>query len=272
MFEAYLDESGIHDGAKVCLVAGYFGSRSQLRKLEQKWKSVLEDFDFPMKDFHAKELVGSRKHQPMLMELGKAIGEQRKVRPISWGVVIDDFLSFSEKQRRFLTGAKMMLNGDIQGTGCPNKPFFVPFQNIVRAITDATPVGGKAHFFFGCDKPFAGYVTDLWKQLLVENMEEVEKQKPWNTWHSRNRLGMPAFPPASETAQLQVADLLVHLTYRHMLEWQKNGKVENPSELLGLCLTNTRARSDHVFQNKDSFNDILEQCREISPGWDTEST
>jgi hypothetical protein len=68
MLEAYLDESGIHDGAKVCMVAGYFGGRSQLRKLERKWKSVLEDFAFPMKDFHAKELVDSRKHQPMLME------------------------------------------------------------------------------------------------------------------------------------------------------------------------------------------------------------
>ena len=109
---------------------------------------------------------------------------------------------------------------------------------------------------------------ELWKQLQVESMEDVEKQKPWNTWHSRDRLGMPSFPLASETAQLQAADLLVHLTYRHMLEWQKTGKVENPSDLLGLCLTNMRARADHVYQNKESFNDILEQCKDIALGLD----
>ena len=135
MIEAYLDESGIHDGAKVCMIAGYFGGRSQLGKLEQKWKSVLEDFDFPMKDFHTKSLVDSPnpKHQSMLKALAKAISEQRKVRPISWGIVPDDFYSLPEKQRRFLTGARMMLNGEISGTGCPNKPYFVPFQNIVRS-------------------------------------------------------------------------------------------------------------------------------------------
>jgi hypothetical protein len=266
MLEAYLDESGIHDGAKVCMIAGYFGGRSQLRKLEQKWKSVLEDFDFPMKDFHAKELIDSRKYRPMLTELGKAIAEQRKVHPISCGVVPEDFFSLSEKKRRFLTGAKMMLDGEIRGTGCPNKPYFVPFQNIVRAVTDGTPAGGKAHFFFGCDKPFAGYAMDLWQELLVENMEEVEVQKPWNTWHTRDRLGVPSFPLASETAQLQAADLLVHLTYRHMLEWQKTGKVQNPSDLLGLCLRNRRIKEDHVYQDRDSFNDILEQCKEIAPG------
>ena len=270
MIEAYLDESGIHDGAKVCMIAGYFGGRSQLGKLEQKWKSVLEDFDFPMKDFHTKSLVDSPnpKHQSMLKALAKAISEQRKVRPISWGIVPDDFYSLPEKQRRFLTGARMMLNGEISGTGCPNKPYFVPFQNIVRAVTDATSVGAKAHFFFGCDRPFSGYAMELWKQLQVESMEDVEKQKPWNTWHSRDRLGMPSFPLASETAQLQAADLLVHLTYRHMLEWQKTGKVENPSDLLGLCLTNMRARADHVYQNKESFNDILEQCKDIALGLD----
>jgi hypothetical protein len=41
MLEAYLDESGIHDGAPVCIVAGYFGDQSQMKKLG---KGMEEDF------------------------------------------------------------------------------------------------------------------------------------------------------------------------------------------------------------------------------------
>ena len=33
MIDAYLDESGIHDGADICVVAGYFGGPSQFKKL-----------------------------------------------------------------------------------------------------------------------------------------------------------------------------------------------------------------------------------------------
>jgi hypothetical protein len=35
MIDAYLDESGIHDGAEVCLIAGYFGGRVQWRKFSK---------------------------------------------------------------------------------------------------------------------------------------------------------------------------------------------------------------------------------------------
>jgi hypothetical protein len=35
MIDAYLDESGIHEGAEVCVIAGYFGGKGQWREIRQ---------------------------------------------------------------------------------------------------------------------------------------------------------------------------------------------------------------------------------------------
>ena len=105
MIEAYLDESGIHEGAAICVIAGYFGGRGQMRKLEKAWKEVLAYFHFPMEKFHAKNLIKSNKHHPMLGALAQAIAGQAKIHPVSYGIIADDFNSFSLAQRRFLTGA-----------------------------------------------------------------------------------------------------------------------------------------------------------------------
>lgn len=58
-----------------------------------------------MADFHAKSLVKLPEDLPMLRELARVIGQQRKVHPVSYGIIVDDFYSFFLAQRRFLTGA-----------------------------------------------------------------------------------------------------------------------------------------------------------------------
>lgn len=49
MIDAYLDESGIHDGSKVCVIAGYFGGPGQMKRFEKAWKETLARYSFPMK-------------------------------------------------------------------------------------------------------------------------------------------------------------------------------------------------------------------------------
>jgi len=260
--ESYLDESGIHDQARVCVIAGYFGTQIQLRKLEMAWKRTLRDFDFPMEKFHAKELIKTRDHRKMLEKLAKTIGKQRKVHPVSYGIVVEDFNSFTLEQRRFLTGATLQPNGELDPTGCPSKPYFVPFQNVVKLLTYYAPEGGKVHFSFGIDRPFYGYATELFKQMTdLTNAAE----KPWSTWQSRERLGIPQAPLAKETAQLQAADLLAHLTYLHMKEWLENGKVVRPSEMLTDCITNTRNKTDHQFQDGSCLELVLNEARRYVP-------
>ena len=60
MLEAYLDESGIHDGAHACVIAGYWGGEKQWRNFERAWKRIIEDADTPgLIEFHASKFWAS---------------------------------------------------------------------------------------------------------------------------------------------------------------------------------------------------------------------
>jgi hypothetical protein len=265
MIEAYLDESGIHDKARICVIGGYFGGPSQIKRLESAWKRTLADFNFPMKDFHAKDLLKNPKRRPMLKMLAKVAGEQQKVYPAICGIVVDDFNSFSLQERRFLTGAILdPKRRKLVTSGCPSKSYFVPFQNMVKLVTDAAPRGGKAHFSFGIDREFAEYATAMFKQMVMY----ASVNHPIHEWKSRDRLGDSHFPQASETAPLQAADLLVYLAYQHLDEHLRTGeKLLKPSELFLLCTANSRCKEDHSFQRKEHLQYTIDQAKRIAPGW-----
>jgi hypothetical protein len=268
LIEAYLDESGIHNGAAVCIVAGYFGTKGALRGLEKSWNITLGAYRFALRDFHAKNLVDRGHHHSMLVSLTNAIGKHRKVYPVSWGIVIDDFNSLSLEHRRFITGATLNPKSKkLISTGCPSKPYFVPFQNVVKIVTNATPPLAKAHFFVGVDRPFYEYATTLFQQFKVP----LPGTRPWNTWKGRDKLGVLSAPLASETPQLQAADLLAYLTYRHMVEWNAHGKVAQPSELLSACLKNSRGNFDHQYSCKESMSSIIKEARKVFGNWDDEN-
>jgi hypothetical protein len=262
MIEAYFDESGIHKGAKVCVIAGYFGYSAQWRALEKKWRKVLKDFNFPLKDFHATDLIDRRNDRSMLEKLAEAIARS-EVYPVSSGIIVDDFYSFNETQRKFMTGATLMPSGKFKTSGAPNKPYFVPFQNAVKNITDYAKPGRRANFCFGLDRPMAKYADAFFT--------EIKTRGGWGQrgWASRGRLGDPAFPLAKETPQLQAADLFSHLSYRHMNERNDaNDWNVLPTDLLMTCLHKMRSPYDHGYQTKDSLQAVLEQTYAISGNWD----
>src|SRR5580693_6537086 len=117
MIEAYLDESGVHASAPICVIAGYFGGAGQWAKLESQWRKILTVADIPLYEFHAKDFVKNRaKYAAVLTDLARAISESTKIHPVSVAVVVDDFNSFSEHDRRFLTGASVKLVGDDDDT------------------------------------------------------------------------------------------------------------------------------------------------------------
>ena len=223
MLEAYFDESGIHKDAKVCVIAGYFGYAAQWGAQEKKWRKVLEDFNVLLEKFHATDLISSRQHQPMLKKLAESIAKS-EVYPVSSGIIVDDFYSFSEKQRKFMTDATLTPSGKFTTSGAPTKPYFVPFQNAVRNITDYTKPGRRVNFVFGLDRPMSKYADAFFK--------EIKLRGGWGQrgWASRARLGDPAFPLAKETPQLQAADLFAHLTYRHMTERNEANDWNTPPE------------------------------------------
>ncbi len=267
MIDAYLDESGIHEGAKVCVIAGYCGGPGQMKRLDRAWRKTLGDFDFPMKDFHAKDLLKSRDARPMLEALARVAGEQPKTHPIAYGIVVEDFNSFSLDERRFLTGATLMGSGKLVTSGCPSKPYFTPFQNILKVVTNYAPVGGKAHFFFGLGRPFAEYALAMFAQIKSQS----EMRTAISTWTSRDRLGDPGFPAAEDTAPLQAADLLVHSVYLHMAKQIEAGRsgdfTKLPSGIARLCVANGNA-SELVYQNRECLEKTINQAKSLCPAWE----
>ncbi len=207
----------------------------------------------------------------MLEALAKVAGEQAKIHPLAYGIVVEDFNSFSLDERRFLTGATLMGTGKLTTTGCPSKPYFTPFQNIIKVVTNYAPVGGKAHFFFGLGRPFSEYALTMFSQIKSQN----EMKRAVNTWASRDRLGDPAFPAAEETAPLQAADLLVHAIYLHMQEEVSAGRsgdfTKPPSGIARRCVANGKA-GDLVYQNKTCLQKMLDQAKNLCPAWQPEQS
>ena len=249
MLEAYLDESGIHDGAVMCVVAGYYGWRPQWRQLEKAWRKVLGDFNVPLERFHAKDLVPkpqgfffkwqTQMRDSFLHGLANAIGDSG-IRPVSSGVVVSDFFSFSRQRRRLMSGATIK-SGKLITSGSPEKPYFVVFMQCLRRLACYAPENGKVHFFFGLGKPFADYATALLSQT---------KSNPL-PMHCKDRLGEASYPLAKETPQLQAADLLVHLTYQHMLarHAEDDWNVQ-PHTALAMCIGNAASAGDFALLDK----------------------
>jgi hypothetical protein len=251
MMAAYLDESGIHDGAAVCVVAGYFGQRNHWRHFEAAWMAVLSRFGFRLENFHAKNWIKSRAKRPLLMELAKTIGKYA-VYPVSMGIAIEDFNSFTYQQRRWLTGATAR-RGKLVTSGCPTKPYFVPFQLCLMRVASYVKPGRKAHFFFGLDRNFGDYAGALFRQAKTKL-----KNNPDSEWENKNQLGDISFPMASETPELQAADLLAYLTYLHLVGRIKTGRgPSKPTGLLAMCLRNNRSQNDHGFQDKTCLAEAL---------------
>jgi len=269
--DAYLDESGVHDGAAICVIAGYFGSKRPLKLLEKRWRQALARYDVPMDKFHARDLVSNppsgffrkwtkAQRDDFVKWLGKTIVSCNGACPISAGIVVADFNSFTLEQRRLITGATIK-HGKLITTGSPNKPYFSPFIWCIRRLACYAPEGGKVHFFFGLNRPFADYAKSLLKET---------KEIPLDI-NCKERLGDFAFPLAKDTPQLQAADLLVHLTYQFMLERQKAGSWDVPPEgILGACVRNAKGGvADFIFLDKRCLQAGLDQSYEIEgKKWD----
>jgi hypothetical protein len=271
MIDAYLDESGIHEGAACCVIAGFFGGRGQWKKFEEAWKQLLRDFKVPMEKFHAKHFYPepkpdtwfndqwSRRDDCKLFHdaIADTISRYKKIHPVTAGIIVPAFNSFSLNDRRFLTGAKSSIKGELVSQGSPERPYFVPFLMVVRQICEYAPVGGKAHFLFGIDRSFYRYATVLFEQISNDQLR-IGSSLEW-----KDRLGISSAPRAANTAQLQAADFLAYLTYRHMLDTGHLLGAVQPTALLLKCIQNRRSDEDFYFCTKANLEATLEQRADL---------
>ena len=246
MIEAYLDESGIHDGASVCVVAGYYGTQAAWRKFEKEWNKLIADYpELTDRGFHAKDFFrrenGKRvgvyetwddeKARKFLDRLVQCVMRNR-VFPITFAIIVGDFKRLSLINRKWLTGAKFTIAGKPVTSGCPNKSYYVPFNFCIldSARTSGANATDKIHFFVGLDSSFSGYANALYSFVLND------ARLPASV---RGLLGQISYPLASKTPGLQAADLLAYRLYRFALD-KVAAKDNLPIPLLVSRLTRNR--------------------------------
>jgi hypothetical protein len=216
--ECYMDESGIHGAARICTVAGYYGTQVAWNKFGKEWLKVLRDFGLEHHGFHSKEFWGrhdKKRVKPYdnwtdtdadkYLERLVAVIMRNRVFPFGHAVVVDHWNNLALYDRRVMTGGEIK-SGKWTNKGCPNKCYYLPF---LFAVIDSARYSGtvdKIHYFAGLDKTFSGYARDLYSRFSRDN-----------TLPFRASLGAISFPQSKETPPLQAADLLAYRMYQHCI-------------------------------------------------------
>jgi len=215
--KAYLDESGIHAGAKVCAVAGYFGHEKSWRKFEKLWSPILRQFG--VAEFHARRFFGrdnrgnrvgeytgwdDHKARAFYDRLLDAISDCR-VFPVGGVIVSSEWNALSHNERRYLTGGQLK-NGKFITSGAPSKNYFLPFLQVITSVGNYCLEGEMARLFFGLGRTFSGYARDYFMK--------IQKLKGEYCKH----LGDIDFPESANTCPLQAADLIAYETYQYSLK------------------------------------------------------
>ena len=217
MIEAYMDESGIHDGAHVCVIAGYWGSVKKWKKFEPWWAQILKDANEPtLTEFHSTDFwyangkrkgVFSRwsdkKADKFLADLVECIVET-KIIPTSAMLIVKEWDKLNRNEKMFLTGA--LYDKKAQHwvrTGAPNKTYFWPFQFAIANPALYCKPGLHVHYTFDLNKQFKNYAVDLFALI---------KSDPHFKY--RHNIGALDFETGERAVGLQAADLLAYQTYK----------------------------------------------------------
>jgi hypothetical protein len=216
--EVYADESGIHNGSKRCVLAGYAGGRRKLLELEKKWDSVLKEFGIPSDvGFHAKTFFktgrdgkkfgvysgwSESKAEDFLDEIVNAI-RNSQVNPVAGAIDIEYFNSLSYNLRRWLTGGLYDENRRTWiKSGAPTKPYFFPFYQIIIGGATYAKDGVQVDYIFDRQDNFKKHALNLWNVMKDEL-----------NWRTGRHLGVISFASRLERIVLQAADLLAFCIY-----------------------------------------------------------
>ena len=209
---AFIDESGIHEGARCCILAGYVGSLRQWRWFENRWERALRRIPGKPKVFHAKDFFGGSspyreltraQREQLIDELVNAI-ESLNLNP--FGALVDTaaFNALTYGERCLITGGGF--DGQkFRTSGAPLRPYFVGFQHcVIEAARKAKP-GMKVAYVFEEQRAFANLALQLF-QILKFVLEPSDRES----------INGCAFFRKEDAPPLQAADLLANCWYRYV--------------------------------------------------------
>ena len=211
MLQAYVDESGTHDGSRHYIVAGYVGAADEWGKFNEEWADVLNDYG--LKEFHMVEFKSRfRKSKSKYSHIDKSDGDRMLDR-------LTNVIS-----RRVLTGVAGVLPMDaynqvVKGryekylgrpyTLCTNI-MLMAVGRWAQEVDYNSKYQGPIIFLFERGAQHKGELEKAHREAA--NLPEF-KEKGW--------LGAQTFLPKGSGRGLEAADLLAHAIHS-----EKRGQAE----------------------------------------------
>ena len=228
MLEAYCDESGIHDGAKVCAVAGWVATARTWQLFEDRWSKACQGVEWHGKEFFARDGEGSRVKPYKGWSDADALSYVKglveavivsDLRAVGGIVHVDPFKALSLDDRKWLTGATW--NNQKQRfttTGSPNRPYYLGFVECLEgAAACVKKPGWQVSFVFDQQNVLAPYALQFFQ--VAQNQKHTEIS---------SRLGDVTFKCKKGVGGLQAADMLAHSLHRFFSARFTGIKVDTP--------------------------------------------
>ncbi len=268
-----MDESGIHDGAHACVIAGYWGHERRWRSFEKRWRKVLEDArvcEFHSVDFWKPD--GTRKGifrdwpdnkaDKFISDLLYCIGDSN-IYPATSTLVVSAWQKLNKNERMFLTGGRFDGNEKVWITpSAPNQTYYLPFQFVVVAAAAACKEQFTVHYVFDIHKQFKNHASDLFAILKVDP-----------SLSCRDRLGAFAMEDSKKAPGLQAADLLAYQAYQHAKQRHFDGvptRTRLLPPILRAALKNMRDDRDHLFFDSLGVSQALQSMPDFLRSGDQE--
>lgn len=241
MLKAYMDESGIHGGARICAIGGWVATEAAWNTFCGKWSKVLASEGvsaFHMNPFEQGEgdFTGwskERKHR----FLGKLIRviQKCRIQAVGSALVTEEYAALSQADRIWMTHDR------------PDIPYYLPFQHcIVEAAhrADRLPNSEKIDFIFDRQEQFGEHALEIFNAMSIRQ-----------DWDNHIRLGTISFSAKTDFVPLQAADLMVHECYKHL-----ENKLYNPDvgERWPMRQIRPQVLYARYFDQK-TFRDLLEK-------------
>lgn len=216
VLQVFLDESGIHGGAQMCVIAGFIGSETQWSLFRERYVRGSPHALSP--GLHAKKFFArhDRKRVPPYADLSDAEATQliaslteavatTDVWPILAALEVNTFREYSLEERKRLTGHRRVANGPIPISGAPSKPYYVVFQSaLVQAVQHVKRPDLRVRFLFDEQNVLAPFALQLYAY--------VKRARLWGL--PPERLEEAAFGNRVQNPALQAADLLAYCWYQ----------------------------------------------------------
>lgn len=259
-----MDESGIHEGAQVCVVAGYWGSAKKWRRLENRWREIINNADEPsLKEFHSSQFWNSKggrrgifaswsdeKAAKFIDDLTSCMVDSRLF-PTSAALVTAEWKKRTKEERMFLTGGTYdVVNNRWVTVGAANRIYFLPFQIALSNPAITCKPGLHVQYFFDLNKQFKKHALDLFHYMKNEKRSNF-----------RHRMGGIDFPTSEEAPGLQCADLLAYQTHKSAKERIKRAEPMEMDELSPLfrkLVSGSRERYQFPFLDNNGINLALQ--------------